>query len=135
VNAAAAGFATASTPIDRVHRATVHLPEAGTTNLPEDGPMPDPTALPTVDQVTVFGADWCGDCRRTKGYLDRTGARYTWVDTRVDTAARAMLKAAGYHAIPVVLVPGGTVLVEPSNEQLAAAITAAATGTAVGDPA
>lgn len=87
--------------------------------------MPDPAALPTVDRLTVYGADWCGDCRRTKRYLDQTGTRYVWVDTAADTSARAMLKEAGYLAIPVVLVPGGTVLVEPSNDELAAAIDTA----------
>ena len=92
--------------------------------------MPDPAALPIVDQVTVYGADWCGDCRRTKGYLTGSGTPFQWVDTAADKAARAMLHAAGYLAIPVVLIPGGTVLVEPSDEQLAAAI-----GTAAGAPA
>ena len=33
-----------------------------------------------------------------------------------------MLHAAGYLAIPVVLIPGGNVLVEPSNDELASAI-------------
>ena len=84
--------------------------------------MPDPASLPAIDQLTVFGAEWCGDCRRTRRFLDGTGTPYRWVDTATDQAARAMLNAAGYLAIPVVLVPGGTVLVEPSNEQLAAAI-------------
>ena len=88
--------------------------------------MPDPAALPAVDRLTVYGADWCGDCRRTKRFLDQTGTPYAWVDTATDAGARAMLKEAGYLAIPVVLVPGGTVLVEPSNGELAAAI-----GTAV----
>jgi glutaredoxin len=89
-------------------------------------PMPDPDALPTVDQVTVYGADWCPDCRRTKRYLDEAGTPYQWVDTAGDPAAKAMLNAAGYLAIPVVQVPGGGVLVEPSNEELATAIGATA---------
>ena len=84
--------------------------------------MPDPAALPIVDRITVYGADWCGDCRRTRRYLEKTGMQYTWIDTAADKAARAMLHAAGYLAIPVVLVPGGTVLVEPSNDELASAI-------------
>jgi mycoredoxin len=91
--------------------------------------MPNPAALPIVDKVTVYGADWCGDCRRTKGYLIKSGTPFRWVDTAADKAARAMLNAAGYLAIPVVLIPGGIVLVEPSNEQLAAAISTAAMGT------
>ena len=87
--------------------------------------MPDPAALPIVDRLTVYGADWCVDCRRTKRFLIDTGTPFTWVDTAADKVARAMLKQAGYLAIPVVLVPGGTVLVEPSNDELTAAIDAA----------
>jgi hypothetical protein len=25
---------------------------------------PDPAALPVAATITVYGADWCGDCRR-----------------------------------------------------------------------
>jgi mycoredoxin len=87
--------------------------------------MPDRDALPAVDRITVYGADWCGDCRRTKRFLDQTGTRYAWIDTAADKSAKAMLSDAGYLAIPVVLVPGGAVLVEPSNDELAAAIGSA----------
>jgi len=87
--------------------------------------MPDPAALPAVDRLTVYGADWCGDCRRTKRFLDQTATPYVWVDTAADKSAKAMLKEAGYLAIPVVLVPGGAVLVEPSNDELATAIGSA----------
>jgi mycoredoxin len=97
-----------------------------TTDLPENGPMPDPAALPMVDRLTVYGADWCGDCRRTQRYLNGTGRPFAWVDTAADEPAKAMLKAAGYLAIPVVLFPDGTVLVEPSNDELAAALAAPA---------
>ncbi|MCJ7709568.1 MAG: glutaredoxin family protein [Chloroflexi bacterium] len=88
----------------------------------EDAPKPVPAALPLVERLTVYGADWCGDCRRTKLFLDQTGTPYAWVDTAADAGARAMLMEAGYLAIPVVLIPGGIVLVEPSNDELAAAI-------------
>ncbi len=84
--------------------------------------MPDPATLPVVDRLTVYGADWCGDCRRTRRFLEETGTPHTWIDTAADKAARAMLHAAGYLAIPVVLFPGGTVLVEPTNDDLASAI-------------
>jgi mycoredoxin len=88
--------------------------------------MPDPAALPAVDELTVYGADWCPDCRRAKRYLDATGTPYAWVDTAQDKAAKAMLNDAGYLAIPVVLLPGGGILVEPSDDELAAAISAPA---------
>ncbi len=84
--------------------------------------MPDPAALPIVDRLTVYGADWCVDCRRTKRFLDGRDTPYRWVDTAADQLARAMLNAAGYLAIPVVQMPGGTVLVEPTDDELAEAI-------------
>ena len=82
--------------------------------------------LPVPDVLTVFGASWCGDCRRTQRYLDGAGVPYRYVDLRADAAAQLMLDEAGYRAIPVVLTVGGAVLVEPSDQELAAAIAAEA---------
>jgi mycoredoxin len=87
--------------------------------------MPNPDIFPASDQITVYGADWCGDCRRTKRWLQASGTPYTWIDRDADPALRARLAEAGYLAIPVVVIPGGTVLVEPSDRQLAEAIAAA----------
>jgi len=90
--------------------------------------MPDPAALPAGSVITVYGADWCGDCRRTKRWLEQSGLEWTWIDRDADPAIRAMLADAGYLAIPVVVLPDGTVLVEPSDGQLATAIEAAGIG-------
>jgi mycoredoxin len=84
--------------------------------------MPNPEALPATDVVTMYGADWCGDCRRTKRWLVASGIEWAWIDRDADPAVRSMLADAGYFAIPVVVLPGGGVLVEPSNEALAAAV-------------
>lgn len=88
--------------------------------------MPHPAALPATDIVTVYGADWCGDCRRTQRWLDASGIAWTLIDRDADPEVRAMLAEAGYLAIPVVVLPGGAVLVEPSDEELATAIAAMA---------
>jgi len=45
-----------------------------------------------------------------------------YVDFGSDRAAQALLEGAGYRAIPVVVTTDGTVLVEPSERELAAAI-------------
>jgi mycoredoxin len=86
--------------------------------------MPNPDIFPAVDRITVYGADWCGDCRRTQRWLDASGTTYDWVDRDADAAVRAWLAGAGYLAIPVVVIPGGTVLVEPSDRELADAVAA-----------
>ncbi|MEO8470030.1 MAG: glutaredoxin family protein [Chloroflexota bacterium] len=83
-------------------------------------------ALPVPDVLTVYGADWCGDCHRTKRYLDREGVPYRYVDLGVDPVAQRLLDDAGYRAIPVVLTVGGAVLIEPSDKELAAVIDAEA---------
>jgi mycoredoxin len=87
---------------------------------PIDAPeqAPEARALPAPDQLTVYGADWCGDCRRAKRYLDAAGIAYRWVDLLRDETAQAVIDASGIRSIPVIVTPGGEVFIEPSNEEL-----------------
>jgi mycoredoxin len=89
-------------------------------------PMPNRAVLPIPDLVTVYGADWCVDCRRARRYLDATGIPYRWVDVAADRSAQALLDSAGYRAIPVIVTPAGQVLVEPTNDELANVLGTAA---------
>lgn len=114
----------------------VHGAAAAARNLPENVVMSDHATIPATDILTVYGAEWCGDCRRTKRYLAQNDTPYTWIDTDAQPEQRELLRAAGYPAIPVVVVPGGAVLMEPSNATLAAALAAAAESKQAGaDPA
>ena len=72
--------------------------------------------------LTIYGADWCPDCRRSKRLLDRLGVAYTWRDTEHDpTALHEMLALnGGRQSIPVVVLPDGRCLTEPSDPQLRA---------------
>jgi glutaredoxin len=85
-----------------------------------------PSDLPIPDLLTVYGASWCGDCRHTQRYLESVGVDYRYVDLGVDRAAQAMLDDAGYRGIPVVVTTDGTILVEPSERELAGVVTPAA---------
>jgi mycoredoxin len=78
-----------------------------------------------TDRTQLFGADWCADCRRTKSWLRRHEVPFTEFDTDSDPAvrARAAAIAGGRTNIPVVVTPDGTVLVEPTNTQLASALS------------
>lgn len=80
--------------------------------------MSNPIPIPTV--LTVYGARWCGDCRNTQRYLDGAGVTYDYIDLETDQAAQAMLDDAGYRAVPIVVTPDGTVMIEPSVRELAA---------------
>lgn len=82
--------------------------------------------LPMPETVTVYGTEWCADCRRTRRYLDATATPYRWVDVAADAEIRVMLDAAGYRSMPVVALPSGQILVEPSEDELANVIGTAA---------
>jgi mycoredoxin len=86
--------------------------------------MPDLVPLPAPEILTVYGGDWCGDCRRSRRLLDDMGVPYRYVDLGRDDAARQALDDAGYRAIPIVATVTGLVLVEPSDDELAAAVGA-----------
>ena len=71
--------------------------------------------------ITMFGAEWCRDCRRTKAQLDDLGVEYTYVDLVADPAAAEVAREiSGRTNIPVVVYPDATHHVEPSNDDVAA---------------
>lgn len=73
----------------------------------------------TFDQITMFGADWCRDCRRSKALLDGLGVAYEYVDVEADPTAASRAEAiSGRKNIPVVVLPNGKHFVEPSDAEL-----------------
>jgi glutaredoxin len=73
-----------------------------------------------VDPIVIYGADWCGDCRRAKRLLDARGAAYIWVDVEGDPGMAEEARRIGRSKrIPVVAFPDGSVLVEPTDPELA----------------
>ena len=78
------------------------------------------TSHSTHTEVTVYGADWCSDCRRSKRLLDRLGVGYPYVDLEVDPdqTAEVVRRNGGRQSIPVVVFPDDTHLTEPSDPAL-----------------
>ena len=73
--------------------------------------------------ITVFGAEWCPDCRRTKRALDAAGVDYDYRDLEAEPEAAAEAESiSGRKNIPVVVLPDGVVLVEPSDAEVLAAL-------------
>lgn len=75
-------------------------------------------------KVTVYGAEWCGDCHRTTRFLDRHEIAYEWIDTDGSDEARDYVQQVqdGGMSIPVVTLPQGGHLIEPTDKELAAAL-------------
>ncbi len=74
-----------------------------------------------VPALTMYGAAWCGDCRRARRVLDARGVEYAYVDLvaapeRADEAEAV----SGRKNIPVLVFPDGEVLVEPTDAELGA---------------
>jgi thioredoxin reductase (NADPH) len=75
-------------------------------------------------QITIYGTYWCPDCKRAKKFLGEQRVPYNWIDIEKDEQARQHVEQLnhGKRIIPTILFPDGTILVEPSNAELAARI-------------
>jgi glutaredoxin-like protein len=74
------------------------------------------------DQITMYGADWCGDCRRSSRLFEELNVEYTLIDTDSGlTAADKVIEInGGAKSIPVIVFSDGTHLTEPSDNDLKA---------------
>ncbi|MCI0848545.1 MAG: FAD-dependent oxidoreductase [Chloroflexi bacterium] len=73
-------------------------------------------------KITVYGAPWCPDCRQSKQFLGEQRVPYNWVDIDEDEEGRKRVQELndGKQIIPTIIFEDGSILVEPSNAELAA---------------
>ena len=73
-------------------------------------------------QITMYGAEWCGDCRRSKRFLDENKVGYNYIDVEADASAsdKVIEINGGMRSIPVIVFPDGSHLTEPSDNALKA---------------
>lgn len=72
-------------------------------------------------QITVYGTTWCPDCRRSKQFLRDQRIPFDWVDVERDARGLALVERHnnGKRIIPTIVFEDGSVLVEPTNAELA----------------
>lgn len=70
--------------------------------------------------ILVYGAAWCPDARRSRKFLDEHSIAYQWFDIDEDPEAKAFVRSknGGNIVIPTIVFRDGSILVEPSNEEL-----------------
>jgi mycoredoxin len=75
-----------------------------------------------MSKILMYGAEWCGDCRRSKRFLDSNNISYEYVDVETDTTAsdKVIEINGGMRSIPVIVFEDGTHLTEPSDAALKA---------------
>ena len=73
-------------------------------------------------EITMYGAEWCGDCRRSKRFLDENKVGYNYIDVEADASAsdKVIEINGGMRSIPVIVFPDGSHLTEPSDNDLRA---------------
>jgi len=73
------------------------------------------------DQIVVYSAVWCPDCKRVKKFLGEQRIPYLNVDIEQDAEAMAYVEQVnnGLRSVPTMIFPDGDILVEPSNAALA----------------
>lgn len=69
-----------------------------------------------AQSIRIFGADWCGDCRRAKRVFGELNVPYEWIDlVETPAAADVAYDISGRKNIPVITYPDGSHQVEPSD--------------------
>ncbi len=73
------------------------------------------------DLIEVYGTTWCPDCRRSKQFLGEMRIQYRWIDIERNPEGMAYVEQVnqGSRRVPTIVFPGGGILVEPSNAELA----------------
>jgi len=72
-----------------------------------------------AETITMYGAAWCSDCRRSKRVLDAAGIAYDYVDLEAEPAAADIAQGiSGVKSIPVIVFPDGSHVVEPTDDLL-----------------
>jgi mycoredoxin len=76
-----------------------------------------------MSELTMYTTVWCGYCQRLKAQLGRAGISFREVDIEHDSAAAAFVASVngGNQTVPTVLLPDGSVLTNPTIDQIAEA--------------
>ena len=71
--------------------------------------------------IRLYGTDWCSDCKRSKKFLGEQRIRYEYVNIENDAEGQAFVQKVqnGGMTIPTIVFDDGSLLIEPSNAQLA----------------
>ena len=74
--------------------------------------------------VAMYTTSRCSDCQRSKALLDRLGVPFDEIDIRTNADAMATVRRlnGGHDIVPTIIVADATVLVEPSDAELARAL-------------
>jgi thioredoxin reductase (NADPH) len=71
--------------------------------------------------IKLYGTNWCSDCKRSKKFLGEQRVRYDFINIEEDTEGQSVVQKLqnGGLTIPTLVFEDGSILIEPSNAELA----------------
>jgi mycoredoxin len=71
-------------------------------------------------EIVMYSVDWCPDCKRAKFFFRRKNISVVEVNVDKDEQGAAFVREinAGNRTVPTIIFPDGSIIVEPSNEEL-----------------
>ncbi len=71
--------------------------------------------------IVIYSTTWCSDCKRAKKFFGEQRIPYTNIDIEENPEFVAVVEKIneGKRSVPTIVFPDGTILVEPSNAELA----------------
>jgi len=80
----------------------------------------DPLYSRNPAQIVMYTTQYCSDCRRAKAFFDANGIPYVPISIEGNHEATefVMRMNNGYKSVPTIIFPDGSVLVEPSWQEL-----------------
>src|SRR5712692_11834652 len=72
--------------------------------------------------IKLYGTNWCSDCKRSKKFLGEQRIRYNYINVEENQEGQAFVQKVqnGGLTIPTIVFDDGSVLIEPTNAEVAA---------------
>jgi thioredoxin reductase (NADPH) len=72
--------------------------------------------------IKLYGTNWCSDCKRSKKFLGEQRVHYEFINIEEDMEGQAYVQRVqnGGLTIPTIVFEDGSILIEPSNAEVAA---------------
>ena len=71
--------------------------------------------------IKLYGTDWCSDCKRSKKFLGEQRIQYDYINIEENMEGQAFVQKVqnGGLTIPTIVFSDGSLLIEPTNAELA----------------
>jgi thioredoxin reductase (NADPH) len=73
-------------------------------------------------EIKLYGTNWCSDCKRSKKFLGEQRIQYEFINIEEDLEGQAFVQRVqnGGMSIPTIVFADNSILIEPTNAELAA---------------